>query len=41
LKHAYGLDIPQTLQGVVDPTRLGLLVDDRQALARESDPVRA
>jgi hypothetical protein len=41
LKHAYGLDIPQTPKGVVDGTRLGLLVDDRQVLARESGPVRA
>jgi biuret amidohydrolase len=31
MQHAYGLDVPQTLEDVVHPDRLGLLVYDMQA----------
>jgi biuret amidohydrolase len=31
MQHAYGLDVPQVLEDVVDPTRMGLLVYDMQA----------
>jgi nicotinamidase-related amidase len=31
MQHAYGLDVPQTLEDVCDPARMGLLVYDMQA----------
>jgi biuret amidohydrolase len=31
MQRAYGLDVPQTLEDVVHPTRMGLLVHDMQA----------
>ncbi len=30
MQHAYGLDVPQTLEDVCDPRRLALLVYDMQ-----------
>ena len=31
MKHAFGLDIPQTLEDICDPTRMALMVYDMQA----------
>jgi putative SOS response-associated peptidase YedK len=40
MQQAFGLNIPQTLEDICDPTRLALVVHDRHSGSRSLNPLR-